>query len=90
MITTIIIFLQYLSPILGFIGTVLIFFFGVPRQIDTGGANYIICEGEDEEEKKKIRKYKLWGNVGLIIVALGFLMNLIALLFMQIKEAPVI
>jgi nitrogen fixation protein len=72
--------LQYISPILGFIGTVLIYFFGVPKQIDNGGYGHVIIPQTDLEEIKKIKKYKFWGNTGLILIALGFLFNLLILL----------
>jgi hypothetical protein len=80
MIVTVQIFLAYASPISGFIGTALIFFFGVPRQIDTGGLSFIALEEEDEEEKKKITKYKFYGNMGLFLIALGFFCQIVYLL----------
>ncbi len=69
-------FLSYISPISGFIGTVLIFFFGIPRQTDTGGATFIISEEVDEKEKVKIKRYKFWGNFGLVCIALSFFLQI--------------
>jgi hypothetical protein len=66
---------NYLIPTFGLIGTCLIFYFGVPRQIDTGGKIGMCLEREDEQEAKKIKKYKFWGNIGLILIALSFFSN---------------
>lgn len=48
--------LNFISAILGIIGSLMIFQFGVPKQIDTGGAIGRILEEDDDEEKnnKKI------------------------------------
>ncbi|MBU6140150.1 MAG: hypothetical protein KGP29_01140 [Proteobacteria bacterium] len=73
--------LKILSPTFGFIGTVLIFFFGVPKRTDTGGKNFLALEQEDEEEKAKIKKYKFFGNLGLILIAIGFAISLILVFF---------
>jgi hypothetical protein len=80
MIQHIQILLAYLSPIFGFVGTVLIFFFGVPRQIDTGGLQYYVSGEKNEFEIKKIKKYKCWGTIGLILIALGFLISILILI----------
>lgn len=69
--------LAYASPTFGFLGTCLVFFFGVPKVIDTGGKGAILLEQEDEEEKLKIKKYKFLGNLGLGLIALGFLLQLV-------------
>jgi hypothetical protein len=64
----------------GMMGTVLIQFFGVPRQIDTGGADYICTEQTNEDEKRRIRSFKRWSNVGLGLVFFAFLLQLLALI----------
>ena len=40
------------------IGTILIFFFGLPPKVDPDGHIHLICEQEDEKEKIKGKKYK--------------------------------
>jgi hypothetical protein len=64
----------------GMTGTVLIQFFGVPRQIDTGGAIYLCCEHEDEDEKRRIRVFKRWSIIGLSLLSVAFLLQLVALI----------
>ncbi len=69
--------LPYLASLLGFTGTCLVFYFGVPGKIDTAGKIGLCLEQEDEEDKRKIKKYKTWGNVGLILIGLSFLLPII-------------
>jgi hypothetical protein len=67
------------SLALGFAGSVLIYFFGVPRQIDMGG--YTLLRGwepPDEAEVTRIRLHKRWGTVGLAMLAVSFLGQLAA------------
>ncbi len=66
------------SAICGMLGTLLIYFFGVPKQIDTGGAIYIVTPNKDENEQKKIAKYKKFGNVGLFLIGISFLLQAIS------------
>ncbi len=73
------IFLSYLSPTTGFLGTVLLFFFGIPKRIDTGGKSMIVATPSNEEvkiEKDKTRKYNFWGNFGLGLIALSYILSL--------------
>lgn len=69
--------LPYVVSLLGLAGTCLVFYFGIPRKIDTAGKIGICLEQEDEAEKNKIKKYKTWGNVGLILIGLSFLLQMI-------------
>ena len=51
---------------------------GLPRQIDTGGKIHLVIEGEDEDEKAKISKYKKMGNIGLGMIAISFFIQLMS------------
>lgn len=67
----------------GMAGTALIYFFGVPRQVDTGGVNVLSLSGDqryDIDELARIRRFKWWGNTGLALVFLAFLLQFLALL----------
>lgn len=64
-------------------GTVLIYFFGVPRQTDTGGVVLLALEGDagaDDAEIERIRKFKKLGNIGLALIFLAFLLQLLGVL----------
>lgn len=69
-----------LSPIFGVVGTLLIFFFGIPPKVDPEGHINIICEQEDEREKKKGKFYKKIGNIGLMFLVLSFVFQLLVVI----------
>lgn len=88
MISTIDLFIRYImsnsniiSPCFGLAGTILIFFFGLPPRVDPEGHINIICEQEDENEKKKGRIYKKIGNTGLVLLIFSFLIALIGQIY---------
>src|SRR2546430_438276 len=70
-------YIYILSYLSGFIGTVIIFFYGVPNKIDTGGKISLVLQQENEEEKVKIKKFRKWSNFGLILIALSFLIQIL-------------
>lgn len=73
--------LSIISNLFGFLGTGVIFFYGVPRQIDTGGEVMLRLCGVDEDEKMKIKKYKIIGNVGLGMIGFSFLIQMASNVF---------
>ena len=68
-----------LGLFLDIIGAMLLFFFGLPPKIDRDGSINIITEQIDEGEKKKAEKYDLIGRSGLILLILGFALQLLAI-----------
>ncbi|MDP3066806.1 MAG: hypothetical protein Q8N08_08730 [Methanobacteriaceae archaeon] len=71
---------DFWSALFGFIGTVLIFFFGLPPKVDLDGHINLILEQEDEKEKRKGRKYKIISFIGISLLAMSFLLQLIKIL----------
>ena len=74
---------QVIGLCCGVTGTVLIYFFGVPRQIDTGGVNVLSLSGDqryDVQEIVRIKRFKRWGATGIALVALAFLLQLAAVM----------
>ena len=69
--------LIFWSAISGLVGTILIFFFGLPPKIDRDGHSHLILEQEDQEEKKKAKRYLFMSYIGLILLAISFLLQLI-------------
>lgn len=69
--------LNFWSAICGLSGTILIFFFGLSPKVNKDGHIYLILEQEDEEEKKKWKKYTLLSNFGLVLLIFSFLLQLI-------------
>lgn len=65
------------------VGTALIYIFGVPRQVDTGGVNVLSLSGDqryDLDEIARIKRFKRLGNAGLTLIFLAFSTQLLALL----------
>ena len=75
--------LDFWSAICGFVGTVLIFRFGLPPKVDPEGYMYIICEQEDENEKKKGRLYKKIGYLGITLIGFGYILQLLKIILLQ-------
>lgn len=63
---------------LDLIGVVLVFFFGIPPQINPDGAVYLACEGENKKEKEKAKKYDYFSRIGLLSIFSGFLLQIIS------------
>lgn len=69
--------IDFWSALSGFVGAVLIFFFGLPPKVDPEGHIHLILEQESKEDKKKGRKYKKLSYVGILLLAISFLLQLI-------------
>jgi hypothetical protein len=68
---------DFISALFGFMGTILVFFFGLPPRIDPEGHSHLILEGEDKNEIKKAKLYKGTSYLGLIFLAISFLVQLV-------------
>lgn len=77
MILDILIDLNFISALSGLIGTILIFFFGLPPSVDLNGSIYLILEQDDHEEKIKAKKYKSLSYLGLLLIGISFLLQII-------------
>ncbi len=66
-----------LGLLLSVIGALFMFKFGVPSVLDKSGVNLIGDYG-DEKSHKKAKKYSLLANIGIIILCLGFILQLLS------------
>lgn len=64
--------------ILDIVGAVLLFKFGLPAQIDRTGSVHIITEEVDHDEVRKGKLYDRWGKIGLVLLMVGFALQLIS------------
>jgi hypothetical protein len=53
------------GSVLSLLGLLILFRYGMPYRVRTGGVNYIITEQIDEEELKADKRYEIFGWVGL-------------------------
>ena len=54
-------------------GVLLLFRYGMPYRVRTGGAVHLILEQKDETDKKQERCYDILGWIGIALVVLGTL-----------------
>ncbi len=61
------------------IGVLILFKYGLPSKIQNHKGSIIREEGKEEEKarKKENKKIKQWANLGLILILIGFLLQLI-------------
>ena len=62
---------------LSFAGAIIIFIFGLHPMISESGAIHLVVEQVDEGEIKRAKKYKVISRVGLILLAVGFILQLL-------------
>ena len=72
--------LDFWSAASGFVGTLLIFFFGLPPKIDPEGHIGLIAEQTDREEMRKGKTYKDWGHTGVLLLSISFVLQLLRLI----------
>jgi hypothetical protein len=67
-----------LGLILVLVGVLLLFVFGMPFRVRTGGSAFYVTERTDEKEKRAERIYDILGWLGVTLVVLGTLSQIIA------------
>lgn len=72
--------INFWSALSGFLGSMLIFFFGIPPRIDPNGHIYLIAEQEDEDEKCKARLYKRISYLGVFLLGFSFMLQLLSMI----------
>ena len=71
--------INFLSANLGFLGSLLLFFFGLPPKLDIDGYQHLILEQIDKDEKRKAKLYRVLGNIGIILITICFLLQVITI-----------
>ena len=69
--------MDIIGLVLSLVGAIVIFFFGLSPMISESGATHLITEQADEGEIKRAKKYKVISRVGLILLIVGFLLELL-------------
>jgi len=71
--------INFWSALLGFIGTLFIFFFGLSPRINMEGHINLILEQTDKRMAKRAKFYKKLSYVGILLLSASFLLQLIKL-----------
>jgi hypothetical protein len=67
-----------LGLVFNLLGVFILFRYGMPFHIPTGGANTLLLEGTDQAAVALEHKYMLLGYVGLAFLVLGTVLQIIA------------
>jgi len=63
--------LTILGLFLNLIGVLILFRYGMPYRVRTGGAVYIVMEKKNEVDEKEERRYDFFGWIGIALVVIG-------------------
>lgn len=63
---------------LDIIGAILLWRFGLPRDVDPMGRGYIVTADADQNEISDGRKFKRLENSGILLLIAGFALQLVA------------
>ena len=69
--------MDIIGLILSFAGAIIIFIFGLHPIISESGTIRLIAEQVDEGEIKRAKKYRMISRIGLILLVVGFLLQLL-------------
>lgn len=61
--------------LIALVGLLILFRYGMPFRVASGGATYIVTEQVNEQEKKTDSRYKTFGYIGLSLAVIGSLMQ---------------
>jgi len=64
--------------VFGIVGSLLVWKFGLPSDINRHGESALLLEGTDQNQVSLAKKYDRWAKVGLICLAIGFALQLIS------------
>src|SRR6185437_15913755 len=68
---------NFIANLLGLVGTVLVFLYGVPRMVDDDGVQTLAVAGPSPEKQNKIQWHKNISSLGLGLIASSFIINLL-------------
>lgn len=63
---------------LNLFGVIVLFRYGMPYRVETGGADYIMAEQTDHEALREEARYRKLGFAGLVLVVAGSALQALA------------
>jgi hypothetical protein len=70
-------FVTILGLLLGLIGVLLLFRYGMPYRVESKGQSFLLLEGTDKTELAEDKRYRTFGNLGLAAVLIGTLLQVV-------------
>lgn len=71
-------YINSLGLIFDIIGVLILFKYGLPSNVSKNGEVGMTFLTKDNEDEKKYKKYKFRSNIGLIIIIIGFILQIIS------------
>jgi hypothetical protein len=69
--------LNIIGLVLNLVGVIILFRYGMPFHVPTGGAVHLIAEQVDAAEKALESRYEIFGYIGLIAIVVGTGMQIV-------------
>lgn len=69
--------LIFWSAVCGFVGSIFLYFFGLPPEVHSDGHINLVLEQIDESQIRLAAKYAWYGRLGLGLIALSFLLQIV-------------
>ena len=63
---------------LNLLGVLILFRYGMPFHVPSGGAVHLVLQQTDQAEIELERRYTLYGYIGLILLILGTILQMVA------------
>lgn len=67
-----------LGLLLDVIAGLILWKFGLPENINRAGLSFLALEGTDKKEIKKAKKYDKFSKMGILLLIIGFILQLIS------------
>lgn len=70
--------LNTIGLLLDMVGAVFLFKYGLPPDLSRTGATFLRLEQDDESEKAKAQQYDQLGYIGIVLMFIGFALQLVS------------
>lgn len=71
-------YLNLVGLSLDFIGVIGLFIYGIPPEVSKDGQMFFVFEQSDQNEAKKYIKYRIRSKIAIIVVGLGFILQILS------------
>jgi len=66
--------------VFGLVGSLLLWRFGLPADVNRKGESVLLLEETDHAEIARGKRYDFWGNIGIVLLVIAFALQLVAAL----------
>jgi len=80
--------LTFWGLLLGLVGVVILFYYGMPFHVPTNGATFLLTEAINKADIALEHRYTLYGYAGLGCLIIGTILQMVALWQPRTKVSP--